>query len=109
VAAEPGQIRDKFSSAYLAAVTARAQTDLSALRRAAQRTGKRVPTLTFEADMRFATPGELHAFAEELAQAFAGVVARYHTDARAGRTFRFFVGGHPAVPQGTRSMVEEKE
>jgi hypothetical protein len=42
---------------------------------AALRTGKRLPTLTLESDVRFRSPGEQKAFAEELAQAFAALVA----------------------------------
>jgi DNA-binding transcriptional ArsR family regulator len=108
VGAEPEQIADRFSSAYLAAVAGRAQTDLALLRRAAARSGKRLATLTLEADVHFATPAEQHAFAEELAQAFAALAARYHRDAGAGRTFRFFVGGHPAVPRGARNKAKEQ-
>jgi len=109
LATEPDQIADKLSSAYLAAVTARAQKDLSALRRAAERSGKRLATLTLEADVRFRTPADQQAFAEGLAQAFAGLVARYHRGpAEPGRTFRFFVGGHPRVPPGARRSGGEK-
>lgn len=109
VGALPGQIADKFSSAYLAAITARAQSDLQALRRAALRTGKRLPTLTLEADVRFRSPGEQKAFAEELAQAFADLVARHHAPTGPGRTFRFFIAGHPAVPdRSANDAAEEK-
>jgi DNA-binding transcriptional ArsR family regulator len=107
VGVEPGRIADKFSSAYLAAVTARAQRDLQALERAAARTGKRLPTFTLEADVRFASAADQAAFAEALAQSFAALVARHH--APTGRTFRFFIAGHPAVPgRPPNHQAEEK-
>jgi DNA-binding transcriptional ArsR family regulator len=98
VPADPREITDRFSSVYLAAASARTLTDLAKLRRAAEREGKRVPTLSLEADVRFRTPAAQRAFADALTRAFAELVARFH-DATApdGRTFRIFSGGYPAV------------
>ena len=88
-----------FSSAYLSAVAGRALNDLAALDRAAAAHGKRVPTLTLETDVRFATPADQRRFADELTSALATLAARYHQpDAPQGRTFRVFACGDPAVP-----------
>ncbi len=92
-------IGDAFSSAYLSAVTSRALNDLAALGRAATAGGKRVPTLTLETDVRFATPADQRRFADELTAAVTTLAAKYHQpDAATGRTFRVFACGYPAVP-----------
>ena len=47
-------------------------------------------------DVRFASPKERHAFADELAAAVAGLVRKYHVDdAEGGRDFRFYLGAYP--------------
>ena len=99
VAVDPATVADAFSAAYLSAVAGRALNDLAALGRAATARGKRVPTLTLETEVRFATPGDQRRFADELTTAFAALAARYHhPDAAQGRTFRVFACGYPAVP-----------
>jgi len=99
VAVDPGLVADAFSAAYLSAVAGRALNDLAALGRAAAARGKRVPTLTLETDVRFATPGDQRQFAEELTAALTTLAAKYHhPDAPQGRTFRVFACGYPAVP-----------
>jgi hypothetical protein len=98
VAVDPHAVGDAFSSAYLSAVAGRALNDLAALGRAAAARGKRLPTLTLETEVRFATPADQRRFADELAAAFVALAARYHQpDATTGRTFRIFACGYPAV------------
>jgi DNA-binding transcriptional ArsR family regulator len=97
-AVDPRAMADRFSSAFLAAASAKTLSDLAALRRAAERESKRVPSLALEAEVRFATPSAQRAFADALTQAFGDLVARFHNPAaREGRTFRIFAGGYPAV------------
>ncbi|HXW04122.1 MAG TPA: winged helix-turn-helix domain-containing protein [Vicinamibacterales bacterium] len=92
------QHADRFSSAYLAAGAARTLSDIAVLRRAADAQAKRIPTLSIEADVRFATPSAQRAFADALTSAVGKLVARYHDPhAPGGRTFRIFAGGYPAV------------
>lgn len=99
VAVDPRTVADAFSSAYLSAVAGRALNDLAALGRAAAARAKRVPTLTLETVVRFATPADHRRFADELATALTTLAARYHRpDAPEGRTFRVFACGYPAVP-----------
>jgi DNA-binding transcriptional ArsR family regulator len=99
VAVDPRAIADAFSSAYLSAVAGRALNDLASLGRAAAARGKRVPTITVEAAVRFATPSDQRRFADELTAAIAALAARYHhPDAPQGRTFRVFACGYPLVP-----------
>ncbi len=102
VAVDARTVADAFSSAYLSAVAGRALNDLAALSRAAAARGKRVPTLTLETDVRFATPADQRRFADELTAALTTLAARYHQpDAPQGRTFRVFACGYPAVPSSS--------
>jgi DNA-binding transcriptional ArsR family regulator len=102
VAVDPRTIADGFSSAYLSAVAGRALNDLAALTRAAAARGKRVPTMTLETSVRFATPADQRQFADELTAALTRLAARYHQPAATqGRTFRIFACGYPAVPSRT--------
>jgi len=102
VAVDSRTVADAFSSAYLSAVAGRALNDLAALGRAAAARGKRVPTLTLETDVRFATPADQRRFADELTTALADLAAKYHQpDAPQGRTFRVFACGYPAVPSSS--------
>ena len=92
-------VADSFSAAYLSAVAGRALNDLAALGRAAAARGKRLPTLTLETQIRFATPADQRRFADELTSTLAALAARYHQPgALQGRTFRVFACGYPAVP-----------
>ena len=98
LAAHPDHVTDRASSAYLVAVAARLISEVAEQRSAAERAGKRLATMTVETEVRFATPGAQSAFADELAQAMAAVVAKYHDDLTpGGRRYRFVIGGYPAV------------
>jgi DNA-binding transcriptional ArsR family regulator len=95
---------DRLSSAYLIAAAGRIIRDLAALEDKAKREGKRVATLTLEADVRFADAGARARFAEELAEAVARLAARYHDDrAPGGRRFRLLAAVHPAPAAAERS------
>jgi len=98
VAADPASVKDRFSAAYLLAVTARTLRDVGELDERAQRSGRRLATLTLETELRFASAEARAGFAEELATALARLVDKYHDgEAPGGRPFRFVVAGHPAI------------
>ena len=98
LAAHPDHVGDRASSAYLVAVAARLISEVSEQRTAAERAGKRLATMTVETEVRFATPAAQSAFADELTEVVAAVVAKYHDDLTpGGRRFRFVVGGYPAA------------
>jgi len=98
LAAHPDHVADRASSAYLVAVAARLISEVAEQRSAAERAGKRLATMTVETEVRFATPAAQSAFADELAQAMAAVVAKYHDDVTpGGRRYRFIIGGYPTV------------
>jgi DNA-binding transcriptional ArsR family regulator len=92
---------DRFSSAYLIAAAGRTIRDLAAMESRARREGKRLATLTLEADVRFASAAARAEFSEELADALARLAAKYHDDrAPGGRRFRLFTAVHPAPTDG---------
>ena len=102
VGADPARVPDRLSSAYLVALASRAVREVGVLTRGAVHAGRRLPTLSVDADVRFASAGERAAFAAELAEAVRGLVARYHDDgAPDGRAYRVVVLSHPRPPEGT--------
>lgn len=90
---------DRLSGAYLIAAAGRAIRDVATLEDRARKAGKRVATLTLEADVRFANAESRAAFAEELSNALARIAAKYHDDrATGGRRFRLLAAVHPIPP-----------
>jgi DNA-binding transcriptional ArsR family regulator len=104
LAADPERVDDRASSAYLVATAARAITEVSMAREAADGAGKKLPTLTLHADVRFATADDQRRFAEELTRAMGDLVAKYHDDAAPrGRVFRLMAGAWPRpAPEPSR-------
>lgn len=101
LATDPARVQDKFSSTYLMAVAAQVMREVAALRTQADKAKKRLPTMTLQADVRFASPAAQHAFAEELSRNVARLVSKYHDDgAPKGRRFRVVAGAYPAPPGG---------
>ena len=103
IGSDPTHVEDQVSSAYLVAVAARAIKEVAALRERAEKTGKRVPTVTLQTEIRFASPAAQQAFAQELTEALAALTTKYHDDgAHGGRRFRLIAGSYPA-PDGART------
>jgi DNA-binding transcriptional ArsR family regulator len=87
---------DRLSGAYLIAAAGQAIRDVADLEDRARKEGKRVATLTLEAEVRFANADARARFAEELASAVARLAAKYHDDkAPGGRRFRLLAAVHP--------------
>ncbi|HEY8527320.1 MAG TPA: helix-turn-helix domain-containing protein [Acidimicrobiales bacterium] len=100
VAAHPGRARHGLPVSYLVAVLTRGVRELAKLRRLAGRAGKRLPVLTLDTEVTFASPEAQARFAEELSTAVSEVVARHHAgDAAGGRRFRLVVGAYPIPPE----------
>ncbi len=98
-AAEPAKVPDRLSAAYLVALAARAVREVGALLQGAERAGKPLPTLSVDADVRFATPADRAAFAAELAVAVRALVARHHDESAGdGRWYRVVAVSHPRTP-----------
>ncbi len=98
LAADPAEIQDHFSSAYLLAVCARAIRDLAVLHPRAKKAGKKLPTMTLQTEVRFASASSQNAFAEELTREIGRLVAKYHDEqAAGGRRFQLFLGSYPTI------------
>jgi len=97
---DPDKIGDRLSSAYLVAAAARLIKEVAGLRRRAERAGKRLGTMTLDATIRFRSPVERAAFAEEMTALFAQLVAKYHDETGpGGRSFRIMLGAWPSIPE----------
>lgn len=87
---------DRLSATYLIALAARVVREVGALARRATRANRAVPVFALDTDIRFATPADRAAFAEELATAVSGLTAKYHDEhAEGGRWQRLLVAVHP--------------
>lgn len=91
-AADPAQVTDHLSAAYLIAVNARAVSEVGALTSDAA-TDTRVPTLTIDTVVGFASAADRADFAAELQAALATLIARYHHDD--GRPHRLTISSYP--------------
>ena len=96
LAADGASVEDRFSSTYLIALAAGTIRDVASLQQRAAKAKKRVATFALQTDVRFATAEERRLFTEELANAVAKLVAKYHDDETpGGRTSRFVVSAYP--------------
>ena len=86
--------QDQFAAEHLVGVAANTVRDVARMQTGAAQAGKRLLTFTLETELRFARPGDVHAFTEALTAAVAEVVERY--DAADGRPYRLVAVGHPA-------------
>jgi DNA-binding transcriptional ArsR family regulator len=94
--ATPDAARDRFSASYVIAVAARTIQEVSSLESRARAQHKRIATLGLDSEIRFATAASRAAFAEELSDQIAALVAKYHDDKTpGGRRFRLTTVVHP--------------
>jgi len=95
---DPQNVQDKFSSAYLIALSVKTIRDVAALRVRAQKAGKRLATFSLQSEIQFANAAERAAFFEELTTQVARLAAKYHNPAQpGGRRFEIVLGSYPAV------------
>ncbi|MGC5014312.1 helix-turn-helix domain-containing protein [Streptosporangium sp. DT93] len=96
------RVADRYAAEHLVEAAADTVRDVTRMADAADRQGVRLLTFTLEARVRFAEPGDVHDFAEALAEALARVAERFDTPG--GRPYRLVAGGHPA-PAGRKTPV----
>jgi DNA-binding transcriptional ArsR family regulator len=89
---DPDTVADRLSAAYLVAVNARAVSEIGAIT-STTADGSRVPTLTIDTVVGFASARDRAAFATELQTAVTALVARYHHDD--GRPHRLTISSYP--------------
>ncbi len=91
---------DRYSWRALVQLIALCLRDLIILRRRADSARKRLPTLAIEAELRFESPAQRKAWAEELVASVESVCRRYEQpgdDEAQSRRFRLVVGAYPAI------------
>lgn len=91
--ADPARVADERSAAHLIALAARTVQEVGLLDRLADAADRRLPTLSLDAEIGFASAEDRAAFADELTAAVADLIARYHHDD--GRRHRLIIGSHP--------------
>lgn len=108
LAADPERVEDRTSSAYLVAVAARMIRDLATLRQRADAVGKKLTTMTVQTRVRFAGIEQQVAFANDLANAVARLVAKYHDESAAGgRSFELAAGLYPTITKSDEEATAE--
>lgn len=101
VAADSAREVDRLSASYLIALGARVVREVGDLVRHARAAGQRLATLAVDAEVRFRSAADRAAFSNELADAVAKLVSKYHDEsAPGGRVHRVMVAAHP-LPRKT--------
>ena len=90
--------RDRFSWRALVDALAQALWELVTLRRRADAAGKRLATLTLEAEVRFSSPSARKAFTQDLIEAVEDVLAK-HDRPDGERAFRLILGAYPSLKE----------
>jgi DNA-binding transcriptional ArsR family regulator len=105
---DPARSPDRLSARWLLALAAQLVRDVGALIAGAGKAGKPLATFGLDAVVRFATPADRAAFADELTAAITALVGRYHDrDAPAGRDHRLVLAIHPSISTATPSPDKE--
>ncbi|MEC3953965.1 helix-turn-helix domain-containing protein [Nocardia sp. CDC153] len=111
VSPDPSRAPDQMSARWLLALGSRLVQEVAELIGGASRAKRRVATFGIDAHVRFASAADRAAFAQELSQAVAALVGRYHDESAAGgRTHRVVVGMHqiPTVAPGVENEAGQE-
>jgi DNA-binding transcriptional ArsR family regulator len=110
VAPNPANSPDRLSARWLLALAAQLVRDVGTLIAGSGRAGKPLATFGLDAVVRFASPADRAAFAEELTNTIASLVSRYHDDtAPGGRDHRVVLAIHPSTGAPTNDPQADKE
>jgi DNA-binding transcriptional ArsR family regulator len=102
---DPGRSPDQLSARWLLALAARLVRDVGELVTGATRAHKQLATFAVDGEVRFASAADRAAFAEELADAVARLVGKYHDQtAEHGRRHRLVVAIHPSVEKSQTTL-----
>lgn len=113
LAADPAQIVDTFSPNYLLGLASTVQSELGRSLQLASAAGKSLATGSVNAELRFTSPEQRAAFAEELQRALLEVAARHSSpfsnpdgSPAEGHPFRLVAGWYP-IPQISIQQPEQ--
>lgn len=88
--------QDRFAAEHLVARSAETVREVTRMQAAAADEGTRLLTFTIEAEVGFAAPQDVEAFAERLTAMLAGLAEEFAPKGE-GRRYRLLIGGHPAI------------
>ena len=109
VAPDPGRAPDRLSARWLLALAGRLVRDVGALITGAGQAQQRVATYALDGEIRFATPDDRAAFAAELTDTTARLIAEYHRpNAARGRRHRLIVAVHPSITKKADQTINGK-
>jgi DNA-binding transcriptional ArsR family regulator len=95
---DPDRAPDRLSARWLLALASRMVGEVGALLRGAAQAGKPIATFAMDGEVRFASPADRAAFAEELAGTVTALIRRYHDrSSPSGRSYRVVVAVHPTL------------
>ena len=94
--ADPDKVRDRFSLEYMVAIAERLIDELSMFSARLAASDERVPSLSIEAKLQFRNLEDRAAFARELANTIAKLLAQYHHAAGPEKeSYRVLLAAHP--------------
>lgn len=88
--------QDRHSAEHLVRTAAKMVHEVGRMRAEAEREGARLLTFTVEADVGFASPAELDAFAARLTETVATLAREFPAEGKR-RRYRLTAAGHPAA------------
>ena len=98
VAPDPERAPDRLSARWMLALAARLVGDVGTLLSRSSAARQRLATFAMDGEVRFGSPADRAAFAEELAGAVTALLAKYHDEtAEGGRAHRVVVAVHPKI------------
>ena len=98
VAPDPDRAPDRLSARWMLALAARLVRDVGTLLTRSAAAQQRLATFAMDGEVRFASPADRAAFAEELAGAVTALLSKYHDEtAEGGREHRVIVAVHPKI------------
>lgn len=120
LAADPAHLADTQSASYLLALASKVQSEVIRSAELAPAAGKQLVTSSMNTEVRFASPEQHAAFAQDLQRAILELTARYSSPSTnadiasgGGRPYRLVAGCYPIPPareaeseQNTTQMTE---
>lgn len=105
LAADPAQVADTLSARYLLGLASKVQSEVTRAAEEATAEGKRIVTFSLYTELRFVSPEQRAAFAEDLQRTILEVTARHGVpfakadgSAGDGRPYRLVAGCYPIPP-----------
>jgi DNA-binding transcriptional ArsR family regulator len=98
LAPDPDRSPDQASARWMLALAGRLVNEVGQLIEGATAAKQPLATFAVDSEIRFASAADRAAFAEELGDAVAGLVAKYHdAGAPGGRKHRLVIALHPSI------------